>query len=85
MAVAVRQADHAAHDVVCRSDRDAQRARGGLNVNQLTVGQIEHRDVLGMHEELIARRAFDETMDMMHPGVVAAHVSASDEEEGVRW
>ena len=49
------------------------------DAHRLAVRQAARREILRMHEQLVARLAFDEALRIVHPRIVAAHVAAADQ------
>src|SRR3546814_4930594 len=84
MAPAMRQGHHATHDVVggLHFNIDMADARG--HAHDLPVDDTAHGEIVGMHEQLMARLALDQALRVVHPRIVAAHVTPTDQPQLAR-
>ena len=83
MAKAVRQADHAGGDRVIGLKIDFHRGYLRAQTHPRAVLQSEPGNVIRMHPQRVARLAFDQPLRIVHPGVIAAHMTPADQAQRV--
>src|SRR6516165_4665901 len=80
---AVRQADHAWTYRIGHFDGHDNRTGFRREPCEVTVGQMAQFGIEGMDEQRAARRASYKASRVVHPGIVAADLSSSDQQERV--
>ncbi|MCY1464426.1 hypothetical protein D9M71_824460 [compost metagenome] len=84
MAVAVRQADHTWHHVFAGLHFDFERAGTRTDAHALAVVQLTLLQVVRVHQQLVTGLAFDQAMEVVHPGIVAAYMPSADQQQLAR-
>ena len=81
MAPAVRQADHARHHVFAAEHLDFDGADPRFDAHTLAIAEAAPGHILRVHQQLMARLALHQTLVVVHPGIVAAHMATTDQHQ----
>ncbi|MNE21117.1 hypothetical protein D3C80_1142660 [compost metagenome] len=78
------QADHTGHHVLAGLHLDLQGAGTRTYAHALAILQLPLLQVLRVHQQLMPWLAFHQTMEVVHPRVVAAHMAPPDQQQLAR-
>jgi len=84
MTPAMGQADHAWHHIQAGRDFHFDHADARTDLHPLPVAQLAAGQILRMHEQLVPGLALHQAVIVMHPGIVAAHMAAADQQQFIR-
>ncbi|MCY1453437.1 hypothetical protein D9M71_704240 [compost metagenome] len=84
MAKAMGQADHPRHHVAAGLHLDLDFPDPRADPHPLAILQLAAGQVIRMHQQLVTRLAFHQAMVVVHPGIVAAHMAAPNQQQLAR-